>query len=557
MSAVRRIAGLLVPPISVIITVLSYALLTYFVVQLYLVVFAPTPSPKPGEVQVFDPILGVILSVYVKAFLVLLIAGTYLFLPGFVSALLSLPVALTWRRSIRVLVLRRFGMSDASRMLRETLLHKVCPDGHVYTLADRDIKTPWYVRFPIVFTQLVFLHFRQRRIGSKASIERFLRFMDVNWARNVNWIVSRWKTFPLRCADEHWQVLVSALSDKVDAIIIDVSRPSENLEWEIHQCATRGLLPKTIFLSLSQYASDAREFLRSQGLDETSVSQLIIYDTDDVERLPSFLPQPKDSKIVRSSAGRPRAHLTAAALMLGPFVWIVALVFGISALQEIYSERSAAKEQLINPFTSLVEKAHNPRHRGQALKNLSKIILESTPVRPSIEWRKHFDEAVLPLYRELWDAEPAHRGRILFDLRQAGSAAASDIWRRVLLDVQQFDSNQLELTLTGILGAEAEENAPDLLMLLDRTSSSRLRQQTMGVLVVVGAEKAVPILLEKADPLRNRAWPQDDIIVAQNALKRILLAHEPVRPHRLIEKQTGLPLFISMSLGDPQHGKTR
>jgi len=75
----------------------------------------------------------------------------------------AIPAA-RWRNPARILVLRRFARDDTSRALKALIGERVSRYGHVYTLADRDINTPWYVRLPVGLTQLVFLHFRASRV---------------------------------------------------------------------------------------------------------------------------------------------------------------------------------------------------------------------------------------------------------------------------------------------------------------------------------------------------------------------------------------------------------
>ena len=247
MNTFRQLSGRLVPPASILLSVGSYLVMTALLLGRAVIGSdaADTSGLGEGIFGSVDVALGgAMLEMLAMALVAVAVLLTYLFLPGFLTGLLALPAAVTWRRPTRVLVLRRFGTPEATRHLRRVLRSEVAPHGHVYTLADQDILVPWYIRIPVIFTQLVFLHFRERRPRSAKAVERLRVSMRTTWARNVNWVVSRWKTFPVRCPDDQWRQVVSMAADEVDIIIIDVSEPSKNLGWEIRKCRDEGSLAK-------------------------------------------------------------------------------------------------------------------------------------------------------------------------------------------------------------------------------------------------------------------------------------------------------------------------
>jgi hypothetical protein len=321
MNGFLRIAGRIIPGLSILVATIACVMLVCLILA---IIFTGSGPQQTGVLDLIENLAGAM-----ALFFMLIVAViTYLFLPGLIAIILALPAALTWRQPRRMLVLRSFGRDDGSRELRKTLRQVVSPHGHIYTLADRDITVPWYIRYPVVFTQLAFLYFRERRLNSPESVERHLAHMDVIWARNLNWVVSRAKTFPLRCSEQRWQSVVQALSGKVDAILVDVSRPSQNLLWEVHECVARGLVERTIFLSQAACVDEAVSFLNTQVPEGVGARQLVVYDTADAQRLPAMLESAPRREIPSQKI---RAHLMAAALLAGPIVWLAALaVAGIA-----------------------------------------------------------------------------------------------------------------------------------------------------------------------------------------------------------------------------------
>ncbi len=542
----RHIAGRWVPVITVVVAALTYGLVTYLAIKF--VTLRPEPSMESGGLTFGEFDLAVLVGlahVAVLAAMVLAMLSAYLFLPGLVGAILALPIALTWRNPKSFLALRRFGMAGSSRALRAALREHVCPAGHVYTLADEDIKVPWFIRYPVVLTQLVFLHFRQRCIRTPAAIQRFLDTMDVRWARNVNWVVSRWKTFPLRSVDEHWQTLVIALSEKVDAILVEISQPSENLAWEIRQCRDRQLLGKMIFLSTSDRAGESRAFLSEQGVSDQETDKVVFYDSADASRLPALLERRADLQIPIPRGRRIRAQLAALTLMVGPILWLLLLGSGLWLILSPYLE-SDPKQQP-NMFTELVAKARIPASRTQALEELSALIERGTQTRPDAVWLRDFEATVVPLYREVWHTEPARQRQIINDLWRSGSPAVADLWRDVINRSDEFDPKALELALVGIVVSRSSENVPDLIALLGR-ASGEVEVKVLECLGVLGDPRAVTALLERTGQAANDPARSTEVRKMERlALQSVLLGQEPVWP--LASTDGKSPIFRVVTLG--------
>ena len=105
---------------------------------------------------------------------VLMFVGFYLALFG-LPFVVALPVAgaivLLWRDPPRILVLRPFNRRPLTRDLARVVRGDVARFGHVYTLADAELRVRWYVRVPFLLGQLALLSFRSRIDHEAASVE--------------------------------------------------------------------------------------------------------------------------------------------------------------------------------------------------------------------------------------------------------------------------------------------------------------------------------------------------------------------------------------------------
>lgn len=192
-------------------------------------VFREGPTP---ELFLF-PLLG-----YVAFFI----------LPAFLCLPLLLPWVLFWRAPRRIVVFRRFNVSSERRLLRRMLRRNFAPFGHIFTLADKNIHVPWYVRIPLAIGQLSFLNFRPRLVDSPGGLKGLRRLLNQRMWLNVNWFMSLHKMFPIRSSDDIWQECVHALLGQADLAVVDISIPRETLDWEITECITRGLGEQMLFL---------------------------------------------------------------------------------------------------------------------------------------------------------------------------------------------------------------------------------------------------------------------------------------------------------------------
>ncbi len=525
MKKIRILTGKWVPVIGLSVTIISYGFITYLAVLLGSLQFETTPLPhKPPVEDVFFLVYANYLEYTLqRGILWLGIAASYLFLPGLVSALLSLPVSLAWRLPLRVLVLRRFGARKRSRSLRKALRQRVAPMGHVYTLADRDFKTPWYIRFPLIFAQLVFLHFRERRIRSPRGIRRVSSSLDVLWARNINWVVSFSKAFSLRSSDTVWRDLVQSLTAKVEAVLIDVHEGSPNLEWEIRKCVEENYLHKTMFMTPGDRREEAVCLLAKLGLGHLTGDKLVVYDTVGLEedaRLRTFL-ESRQALEPRPGRARLTSHFKAASVMIGPILWVLILFVALHAFL------GEDRHPEANRFGPLVGRLRQKPTRDAAFGDLHRAVSISGTTH-SAPWIDDFDKAVTPELKELWEDEPGRRREILAVLKDAGTPGGAEIWKRALSDAGQVGGLTFDEVIGGIAAARSTKNLPDLLKLF-RQGEPDTRLKVLRALGELGDNSVVPILLADIILQPEGAQPLKLMQEATSALQKILRPKPPLR----------------------------
>jgi hypothetical protein len=211
---------------------------------------------------------------------------TYFVLPVVVSLPILLTLALTWKNPRRIVVFRRFNTPLEARRLRRIAARHLGRVGHVFTLADSQIRRSLFVRIPAFLGQLSFLQFRPRRVHDDRGLTRLERLLDQRWRLNINWLVSFRKIFPIATSDEYWQRSVGILLEKADMVVMDISSFTASMGWEIAECHHRELLSKTILL-ISREKADQSEAVLEQmaqaagaGLERTAFA----YGPKDVEQ---------------------------------------------------------------------------------------------------------------------------------------------------------------------------------------------------------------------------------------------------------------------------------
>lgn len=168
-----------------------------------------------------------------------------------------------WPNPPCVLLLRPFAVPGSRVAIPELLLDDISCIAHVYTLADSEVRPPWYVRLPLLLPQLRLTAVGRSRVSGEGSLRRLLRGVDRKRLRNLSWLLSKSKIFEIRCTDRLWRDCVRRMIAKANAILIDVSRPSPNLGWEVDICSTADHAAKVLLLTESRRHSQSLSFLRS------------------------------------------------------------------------------------------------------------------------------------------------------------------------------------------------------------------------------------------------------------------------------------------------------
>ena len=178
-------------------------------------------------------------------------------LPVIISLPILWPWASHWREPRRIVAFRRFHIAE-NRKLSKLLTRYLAPYGHVFTLADTRIHLSWTVRIPLFLGQLSFIHFRPRTVRDAGRLKLLGRLLGQRVRLNLNWLVSYRKLFEIRLSDEYWRACVDSLLERSDLVLVDISQPSDALEWGLSQCVER-LPDRTKLLA----AEDQREIVES------------------------------------------------------------------------------------------------------------------------------------------------------------------------------------------------------------------------------------------------------------------------------------------------------
>jgi hypothetical protein len=188
-------------------------------------------------------------------------------LPFVIALIVAGGVVMLWRDPPRIVVLRPFNRRPLSRDLAALVRRDIARFGHVYTLADADLRVRWYVRVPLLLGQLALLSFRARTIRKDGQIRRLARATRRTWLRNINWCLSRNKVFPVATDDSHWQRVVQLLLQGATVILVDLTEARPHVRWEIALIDRLGLTARVLWLLRE---GDSVDTLGAAGIDATS-----------------------------------------------------------------------------------------------------------------------------------------------------------------------------------------------------------------------------------------------------------------------------------------------
>ena len=303
----RRKAGIFVSNAVAILTLIAWAVFVGLAVYLWQTGTQSMAEAIDAARETRSSLLVVLflVSFFVVASLVpVFILAGYLvvfFVPSLLVFPVSLVIAMVWKDPLQLLLLRPFNRQDASKPLRRILRSEVSAFGHCYTLADADLRVSVWQKLPMLYGQLIFLSFRQRKITSPRNLGKLLKAMHARVRRNLNWAVSRDKIFPVACVDAGWQACVRNLVGKSHLVIMDLSGFSENLQWELEFLIESGAIHRTVFLVQGDDQLDVRRKIAKLTKSELQLT-FLSYDSAGLERKGSLTQAALD--ILSTASGR-------------------------------------------------------------------------------------------------------------------------------------------------------------------------------------------------------------------------------------------------------------
>jgi hypothetical protein len=218
-----------------------------------------------------------------------------------------------WKHPPRVLLLRPFHHKQLSRRLAKAIAASLGDLGHVFTLADENIKGRrflWLMWIPfavcllalaavlssampndtprpavvalgcvavIIFAQWFawsiagLKHYSSPPIRRVEDVPRCVKWMDDDEGRTRQWCFIPSKVFAMRCVGDIdvWLPTVAALVDQVDIIAIDLSASGnrKHLELEVDECDRLGAMNRVMFLCDEDSEDDVRAYLGARYPD--------------------------------------------------------------------------------------------------------------------------------------------------------------------------------------------------------------------------------------------------------------------------------------------------
>lgn len=183
-------------------------------------------------------------------------------LPG----LLLLPLTVLRRHPARLLFLRKFNSKNLSRTYKKLTRKELKPFGQVLGLSDRFMRDSWIrwffrtsdpARYPFkllfgVPFVLLMRCFDKIRFGPP-TVDRamnFRRFCTHLTQRKWINLRSSWTKDGLfiRTTDDYWQLVALTLLFGSDVIVLDMSEPTEGVEWEIATISRYALWSRVVVI---------------------------------------------------------------------------------------------------------------------------------------------------------------------------------------------------------------------------------------------------------------------------------------------------------------------
>jgi hypothetical protein len=469
-----------------------------------------------------SPATWISLLVLLAAFLAASVV--YLFGPALLLLPVVTPAALLWRRPLRILLLRPFNRATSTSYLRRIARRVLAPLGHIYTLSDRKIRTEWYRRIPFLFGQLQLFAFRSKTLKSARDIERLPKTIARTFRRNLNWFLSKDHIFPLRAKDAVWVSVVEAAIGACDVVVVDLTDRRPAVVTEIALCRRLKSQSDLLFIVNEDQYADARQFL---DLRLSAPDAALLGYGESSEALDSFAKQlamlvgfaePKRSAWRKAFIGTGFASTTVCCVMvwwyMGAFVtswlapgWVakhsptfepVLSVYENAVVNADSETETLAMERLKHDFRLellfAVRKELAPERFVNANERL-RIAWLGIIMSNGVE--QDGDLLVSLLRHLLADAVPsddAYRSAVA--VVEAALAIHADPWPYVRRELELANDFRWHRMIDLVRRFSDRGSIPALIVNLDDDSK---RSEAAATLAALGAEEAVPALLDQLD----------------------------------------------------------
>jgi tetratricopeptide (TPR) repeat protein len=268
--------------------------------------FGPTPTPNAARARAYrwrkvNRFLNVCILAALGAWLVVfsgqhddpsgpaLVTRTVESLVGIgfwvLAAALYLAKPLFWRSPARLLLLRPFGATSVSLALKLFVRTNLTYFGHIFTLADKDLKeslfllrllsvTPISIESLFLLPYYPFIKRLRPRIFVKNASD-YCALRDRLWSR---WILNTFwrgsyldKIRAIHTSDAWWRRCIDLLASTCEAIVVDLTIVKAGTRWELSKIFVEGLLPKTIFVVHNTCLPQAQEILADYSKNTAAI----------------------------------------------------------------------------------------------------------------------------------------------------------------------------------------------------------------------------------------------------------------------------------------------
>lgn len=252
------------------------------------------------------------------------------------AELAGMPLFRDSRAPFRVLLLRPFALFQSGKRTRRFVQEYLRPKGHVYTLADSEIRPrrePSEVRQALLASLSLALPFLSRLLRNSfyihydEDIPRLMHFIGRRICRNVALTLSIDGMCKIICPGtqpmsspsstyssvdklrkivcrEPWRHTVRYLINSFNIVVVDLSDTGspdrrDGLKWEVDELRFYGVMSKVVFVALNASASRAHLFLESCGLSRWD-KELFLYSEEGLALRPERLSAALASAAARS-----------------------------------------------------------------------------------------------------------------------------------------------------------------------------------------------------------------------------------------------------------------